>query len=255
MKRIFNSAYLVLIYAFLYIPIIVLIANSFNSSKFGIKWKGFTLKWYEQLISNDSLIQAAIHSLSVALISASCAAILGSLTAMGLYRYNFKSKGFVKGMLFIVMMSPDIVMAISLLAVFTFISLQLGFATLLIAHITFCLPFVVVTVLSRLSGFDIRMLEAAKDLGACEWVIVSKIIMPLAKPAIMSGWLLSFTLSLDDVIVSSFITGPSYEILPLKIYSMVRVGLSPEINALATIMLALSLILVITSQWLMREKH
>lgn len=255
MKRIFNSAYLVLIYAFLYIPIIVLIANSFNSSKFGMKWKNFTFKWYEQLLGNDSLIQAAIHSLSVALISASCAAILGSLTAMALYRYNFKSKGFVKGMLFIVMMSPDIVMAISLLAIFTFISLQLGFITLLIAHITFCLPFVVITVLSRLSGFDVRMLEAAKDLGANEWVIVSKIIMPLAKPAIMSGWLLSFTLSLDDVIVSSFITGPGYEILPLKIYSMVRVGLSPEINALATIMLALSLILVITSQWLMREKH
>lgn len=255
MKRIFNTGYLFLIYAFLYIPIIVLIINSFNASKFGMKWKGFSLKWYEQLSGNDSLIQAAMHSLSIALISASCAAILGSLTAIALYRYHFKSKTYVKGMLFIVMMSPDIVMAISLLAIFTFISLKLGFITLLIAHITFCLPFVVVTVLSRLSGFDIRMLEAARDLGAGEWVILSKIIMPLAKPAILSGWLLSFTLSLDDVIISSFITGPAYEILPLKIYSMVRIGISPEINALATIMLILSLLLVIGSQWLMREKH
>jgi spermidine/putrescine transport system permease protein len=152
------------------------------------------------------------------------------------------------------MMSPDIVMAISLLALFLVLGAKLGFMTLLIAHITFCLPFVVVTVFSRLNGFDVKMLEAAKDLGASEWVILKKIILPLAKPAVAAGWLLSLTLSLDDVIISSFVTGPTYEILPLKIYSMVKVGISPEVNALATVMLVVSLVLVVTSQLLAKEK-
>ena len=152
------------------------------------------------------------------------------------------------------MMSPDIVMAISLLALFLLIGANLGFLTLLLSHITFCLPFVVVTVYSRLKGFDVKMLEAARDLGASEWVILKQILLPLAKPAVAAGWLLSFTLSLDDVIVSSFVTGPSYEILPLKIYSMVKVGISPEVNALATIMLIISLFLVICSQLIAREK-
>ncbi|EJG1904264.1 ABC transporter permease subunit, partial [Vibrio parahaemolyticus] len=140
------------------------------------------------------------------------------------------------------------------LALFLVLGAQLGFFTLLIAHITFCLPFVVVTVYSRLNGFDVKMLEAAKDLGASEWVILKQIILPLAKPAVAAGWLLSFTLSLDDVIISSFVTGPTYEILPLKIYSMVKVGISPEVNALATVMLIVSLVLVVISQLLAREK-
>ncbi|OOF18139.1 spermidine/putrescine ABC transporter permease PotC, partial [Salinivibrio sp. PR932] len=233
---------------------IILIVNSFNASKFGMNWKGFTWKWYEQLINNDSLVQAAGNSLTIAIFSASAAAIIGSLTAVALFRYRFRGKQFVNGMLFVVMMSPDIVMAISLLALFVLMGAQLGFLTLLLSHITFCLPFVVVTVYSRLNGFDVKMLEAARDLGASEWVILTKIILPLAAPAVGAGWLLSFTLSLDDVIVSSFVTGPSYEILPLKIYSMVKVGVSPEVNALATIMLMVSLVLVMCSQWLAKDR-
>ncbi len=243
-----------LVYCFLYFPIIVLIGNSFNGNKFGIKWGGFTTKWYQELINNDSLMQAAWHSINIAVFSATTATLIGSLTAVALFRYQFKGKGLINGTLFIVMMSPDIVMAISLLALFLMIGAKLGFLTLLIAHITFCLPFVVVTVYSRLQGFDVKMLEAAKDLGAPEWIILSKIILPIAKPAVAAGWLLSFTLSLDDVIISSFVTGPTYEILPLKIYSMVKVGISPEVNALATIMLCVSLSLVILSQWLGRDK-
>lgn len=215
---------------------------------------GFTTKWYHALVNNDSLMQAAWHSFNVAIFSATAATIIGSLTAVALFRYQFKGKSAVNGMLFVVMMSPDIVMAISLLALFLVLGAQLGFFTLLVAHITFCLPFVVVTVYSRLNGFDVKMLEAAKDLGASEWVILKQIILPLAKPAVAAGWLLSFTLSLDDVIISSFVTGPTYEILPLKIYSMVKVGISPEVNALATVMLVVSLVLVITSQILAREK-
>ena len=254
MGRTVRFSFMTLVYAFLYLPIIVLIVNSFNANKFGMKWGGFTTKWYETLVSNDSLMQAAWHSLNVAVFSATAATIIGSLTAVALFRYSFKGKGVVNGMLFVVMMSPDIVMAISLLALFLVMGAQLGFLTLLVAHITFCLPFVVVSVYSRLNGFDVKMLEAAKDLGASEWVILKQIILPLAKPAVAAGWLLSFTLSLDDVIISSFVTGPTYEILPLKIYSMVKVGISPEVNALATVMLIVSLILVVTSQLLAREK-
>ncbi|ANS85465.1 spermidine/putrescine ABC transporter permease PotC [Vibrio scophthalmi] len=254
MGRTVRFSFMALVYAFLYLPIIVLIVNSFNANRFGMKWGGFTTKWYETLVNNDSLMQAAWHSLNVAVFSATAATIIGSLTAVALFRYSFKGKGLVNGMLFVVMMSPDIVMAISLLALFLVMGAQLGFLTLLVAHITFCLPFVVVTVYSRLNGFDVKMLEAAKDLGASEWVILKQIILPLAKPAVAAGWLLSFTLSLDDVIISSFVTGPTYEILPLKIYSMVKVGISPEVNALATVMLIVSLALVVTSQLLAREK-
>ncbi|MGR5175212.1 spermidine/putrescine ABC transporter permease PotC [Vibrio parahaemolyticus] len=254
MGRVVRFSFMSVVYAFLYLPIVVLIANSFNANKFGMKWGGWTTKWYHALVNNDSLMQAAWHSLNVAVFSATAATIIGSLTAVALFRYQFKGKGAVSGLLFIVMMSPDIVMAISLLAIFLVLGAQLGFFSLLIAHITFCLPFVVVTVYSRLKGFDVKMLEAAKDLGAGEWIILKQIILPLAKPAVAAGWLLSFTLSLDDVIVSSFVTGPTYEILPLKIYSMVKVGISPEVNALATIMLIVSLVLVVMSQLLAREK-
>ncbi|AAF94583.1 TPA: spermidine/putrescine ABC transporter permease PotC [Vibrio cholerae] len=254
MGRSIRFSFMSLVYLFLYLPIIVLIANSFNENKFGIKWGGFTTKWYHALMNNDSLMQAAWHSINVAVFSATAATLIGSLTAVALFRYQFKGKKVVSGMLFVVMMSPDIVMAISLLALFLVMGAKLGFFTLLIAHITFCLPFVVVTVYTRLNGFDVKMLEAAKDLGAGEWVILKKIILPLAKPAVAAGWLLSFTLSLDDVIISSFVTGPTYEILPLKIYSMVKVGISPEVNALATVMLVVSLVLVVASQLLAREK-
>ncbi|UPK80785.1 spermidine/putrescine ABC transporter permease PotC [Proteus vulgaris] len=252
--RLLRGGFMSIIYAYLYIPIIILIVNSFNSSRFGINWKGFTTNWYAILFNNDSLLQAAGHSLTMAVTSATFATLIGSLAAVALYRYRFRGKKFVGGMLFVVMMSPDIVMAISLLVLFMILGVSLGFWSLLFSHITFCLPFVVVTVYSRLSGFDVKMLEAAKDLGAGEFTILRKIIMPLAMPAVASGWLLSFTLSMDDVVVSSFVTGPSYEILPLKIYSMVKVGVSPEVNALATILLGLSLVLVLISQLILRDR-
>ncbi|MGO3685457.1 MAG: spermidine/putrescine ABC transporter permease PotC [Proteus vulgaris] len=254
MGRLLRGGFMSIIYAYLYIPIIILIVNSFNSSRFGINWKGFTTDWYAILFNNDSLLQAAGHSLTMAVTSATFATLIGSLAAVALYRYRFRGKKFVGGMLFVVMMSPDIVMAISLLVLFMILGVSLGFWSLLFSHITFCLPFVVVTVYSRLSGFDVKMLEAAKDLGAGEFTILRKIIMPLAMPAVASGWLLSFTLSMDDVVVSSFVTGPSYEILPLKIYSMVKVGVSPEVNALATILLGLSLVLVLISQLILRDR-
>ncbi|MDU5639429.1 MAG: spermidine/putrescine ABC transporter permease PotC, partial [Haemophilus parainfluenzae] len=211
--------------------------------------------WYERLFNNDTLIQAAFHSVTIAFFAATLATIVGGLTAIALYRYRFRGKQAVSGMLFIVMMSPDIVMAVSLLALFMVVGISLGFWSLLLAHVTFCLPYVTVTIFSRLNGFDARMLEAAKDLGASEVTILRKIILPLALPAVVSGWLLSFTISLDDVVVSSFVSGVSYEILPLRIFSLVKTGVTPEVNALATIMIVLSLGLVILSQLITRKNN
>ncbi|HII3710778.1 TPA: spermidine/putrescine ABC transporter permease PotC [Pasteurella multocida] len=253
MGRLLRNIFMFVVYAYLYIPIAILVTNSFNDDRYGLTWKGFSWKWYERLFSNDTLIQAAIHSITIAFFAATAATIIGGLTAIALYRYRFRGKQAVSGMLFIVMMSPDIVMAVSLLALFMIVGINLGFWSLLLAHITFCLPYVVVTIFSRLKGFYAKMLEAAKDLGAGEVTILRKIIFPLALPAIVSGWLLSFTISLDDVVVSSFVSGVSYEILPLKIFSLVKTGVTPEVNALATIMIILSLALVILSQVVARK--
>lgn len=245
MSRLLRNIFMFVVYAYLYIPIIILVTNSFNEDRYGLSWKGFSWNWYERLFNNDTLIQAAFHSVTIAFFAATLATIVGGLTAIALYRYRFRGKQAVSGMLFIVMMSPDIVMAVSLLALFMVVGISLGFWSLLLAHVTFCLPYVTVTIFSRLNGFDARMLEAAKDLGASEVTILRKIILPLALPAVVSGWLLSFTISLDDVVVSSFVSGVSYEILPLRIFSLVKTGVTPEVNALATIMIVLSLGLVI----------
>ena len=255
MSRLLRNIFMFVVYAYLYIPIIILVTNSFNEDRYGLSWKGFSWNWYERLFNNDTLIQAAFHSVTIAFFAATLATIVGGLTAIALYRYRFRGKQAVSGMLFIVMMSPDIVMAVSLLALFMVVGISLGFWSLLLAHVTFCLPYVTVTIFSRLNGFDARMLESAKDLGASEVTILRKIILPLALPAVVSGWLLSFTISLDDVVVSSFVSGVSYEILPLRIFSLVKTGVTPEVNALATIMIVLSLGLVILSQLITRKNN
>ena len=252
--NLFAKGYLSLIYLLLYLPIIVLVVMSFNESKTGYNWGGFSLKWYESLFNNQAMLDAFWHSIVLGLIAATVSTLIGTLTAMALHRYDFRGKGLLNGLLFVLMMSPEIVLAISLLALFLLIGLQLGFVSLLIAHITFCLPFVVITVFARLSSLDERLMEAARDLGASESAMIRTVLIPVILPAVMAGWLLAFTLSLDDVVVSTFVTGPSYEILPLRIYSMVRVGLKPEVNAVGTLLLAASLVLVIISQLLLRKR-
>ena len=248
------KGYLGLIYTLLYLPIIVLVVMSFNKSKIGYNWGGFSLKWYESLFNNQAMLDAFWHSIVLGLVAATVSTLIGTLTALALHRYNFRGKGLLNGLLFVLMMSPEIVLAISLLALFLLIGLQLGFVSLLLAHITFCLPFVVITVFARLSSLDERLMEAARDLGANESTMVRTVLIPVILPAVMAGWLLAFTLSLDDVVVSTFVTGPSYEILPLRIYSMVRVGLKPEVNAIGTLLLVASLVLVVISQLLLRKR-
>lgn len=255
MARWIRNGYFLLVYLFLYLPILVLIATSFNASKYGTSWQGFSLKWYASLFDNSLLVDAAIRSLIIATLSATLATALGTLSAVCLYRYRFAGRQVLNALLFVMMMSPDIVMAISLLMLFIVLHVQLGFWSLLLAHITFSLPFVIITVYSRLSGFDTRIIEAARDLGAGELRTFLRILLPLALPAVAAGWLLSFTLSVDDVIVSFFVTGPSFEILPLKIYSMVRLGVKPEVNALATILFLVPLLFVTLSQILLRRKR
>lgn len=249
-----KSFYIWLVYLFLYLPIGVLVVYSFNASKNPYTWGGFSWQWYEKLWRNEALLSAAGNSLLLAVSAATLSTLIGTLTAIALHRYRFRGKRMLNGMLFVVMMSPDIVLAISLLALFILLGVKLGYLSLLLAHITFCLPFVVVTVYSRLSGFNPQILEAARDLGASELRTILTVLVPIIFPALMAGWLLGFTLSLDDVVVSMFVTGPGFEVLPLRIYSMVRLGLKPEVNALATVLLLLSLLALIGSQFFLLHK-
>lgn len=252
--KVFKWSFVGAIFAYLYVPIIILVINSFNDSKYGYEWKGFTFKWYSKLFEDDALTQAFFNSLLIASLAATAATVIGTLMALAIYRYKFPLKGTASGLLFVVMMSPDIVLAITFLVIFIALGIQLGFWSLLVAHITFCLPFVVITVYAQLKGFDKYLLEAAQDLGASESRIFRSIILPLVLPAIIAGWLLSFTLSLDDVIISSFVTGPGFEILPIRVFSLVKVGVSPEVNVLATLLLTISLGLVIISGLLLRQR-
>jgi len=253
-NRALKTSYLSAIYLFFYIPIFVLIAYSFNSSAFSQVWHGFTTAWYTQLFHDTALQMVALHSLSVAFLAATFATFVGMLAAIALFRYRFFGKKILHGLLFVLIVSPDIVMGISLLILFAAIKVNLGFWTLLLAHITFCIPFVSVTIYSRITTLDKNIFEAAKDLGASDATVFSKIFIPLLWPAILGGWLLSFTLSLDDVIVSFFVTGPDFEILPLRIFSMVRQGVKPEVNALCAVMLAFTLVMVVSSQFMLRKK-
>lgn len=249
-----KHGYLGLVYLLLYLPIAVLVVFSFNASRNPYRWQGLSLEWYARLWDNDALIQAAANSLLLATTAATLSTLIGTLTAIALHRYRFRGKRLLNGMLFVVMMSPDIVLAISLLVLFILLGLKLGYLSLLLAHVTFCLPFVVVTVYARLSGFNAQIIEAARDLGASEWQMLRTVLVPIIFPAVMAGWLLGFTLSLDDVVVSIFVTGPTFEVLPLRIYSMVRLGVKPEVNALATVLLMLSLLALLASQYFLARK-
>ena len=243
--------YLTVIYLLLFAPIVVMVIFSFNASKVGYQWGGLSLTWDRELLTNPALIQTAWHSVLLAVVAATVTTVIGGLTALSFQRYDFKGKSVLQSLLFVLMMSPEIVLAISLLALF----LIWGLLTLLIAHITFCLPFVVITVSARLSSLDNQLLEAARDLGASELTMIRTVLMPIIMPAILAGWVLAFTLSLDDVVVSTFVTGPEFEILPLQIYSMVRVGVKPEVNAIGTILLAISLLGLLMSQLLLIKKR
>ena len=239
--------YGLLMYSFLYIPIIVLIAFSFNESKLNVTWTGFTLKWYRSLLENQGILVATKNSFIIALVSSVFAVIIGTLAAVGMYKYKFKGRNLLEGLLYIPVIIPEIVLGISLLTFFSYTGIPLGMVTLILAHITFSIAYVVSTVKTRLDDFDKSVEEAARDLGATETQTFFKITLPIIMPGVMAGALLAFTLSLDDMIISFFAAGPESVTLPLKIFSMVKFGVTPEINALSTLMLLFTLIIILLS--------
>ena len=247
MNRFGKYFYTTCVYIFLYLPIAVVVIFSFNNTKRSMAWQGFTLKWYGSLFQDNTLLQITLNSLMLGALAATVATIIGTLISVSLFRYRFFGKKIMHGLVLILILSPEIVMAISLLLLYSFLKIPLGFWSLLLAHTTLCTPFVAVTVYSRITMLDKDIFEAALDLGASDFIIFGKIIIPLLFSAIISGWLLSFTLSLDYIIISYFVIGPTFNILPLKIYSIVRLGVKPELNALCSLMLIFTLITVTIS--------
>jgi spermidine/putrescine transport system permease protein len=242
---------LVVVLVFLYLPILLLVVNSFNEARYSSTWGGFTLKWYEALLEreNRDLWDAARRSLLIALSSSAVSMILGTLSACALHWYRSRLQQIHHGVLYLPIVIPDLLMGISLLLFFVALGATLGAGTILIAHITFCTSFVTVVVLGRLQGFDENVIAAARDLGASWWVIVRRILLPLLAPGIVAGGLLAFTLSVDDYVITFFVTGPGAATLPLKIYSMVKHSKDlPVINAISTLFLVLTFLIVWISQ-------
>lgn len=240
-----------LVYLFLYAPIAILVIFSFNSSRYAI-WETFSLEWYRALW-DDELIQRALkNSLIVSLSATLISTVIGTLAALGMQRFEFGGKKSLDALFYLPVIIPEIVMASSLVIFFGFLRFTLGMTTLIIAHITFCVSYVIIVVRARLEGFDRALEEAAMDLGANELQTFFRITLPLIAPGILSGSLLAFTLSIDDYIVSSFVAGVGSTTLPLQIYSMVKTRVTPEINAVSTLLLIPTILLIIISDRLQR---
>lgn len=252
-----GNVYAMLIYAFIYAPIAVMVVFSFNDQKTNYYWKGFTLKWYEKLFTHSSIVEYLWNSLYIAIVATIISVIIGTIGAVALVRFEFKLKKAVNTSLYIPIVIPEVVLGISLLMLFEFIDLPLGFFAIILSHATFCIPFVIIIMRGRLAGMDLSVEEASMDLGANRMVTFFRVTLPMLVPGIISGAFISFTLSIDDVIISNFVSGPYSTTLPVKILSLVKTGLSPEVNALATIMIAVVLLgIVINSvaQALMKKR-
>jgi spermidine/putrescine transport system permease protein len=229
---------------FLFMPLAVLLVYSFNSSKSG-SWTGFSLQWYEKLfLGSGDLWRAFLNSVIIATTSAFAATVLGTLAAVGTARYSFWYKPYIKSMSFLPMIMPEIIVGVSLLVFFAGIGLKLGLVTVWIAHTTFNIPFVYMLVSARLEEFDPSIIEAARDLGASEVQTLTRVILPITMPGIASGFLTAVTLSLEDFVITFFVAGPGSTTLPLFIYSAIRFGVSPVINALSVVMVAGTVLLV-----------
>ena len=236
-SRIFQNLFIILVFLFLYVPIFMVVIFSFNTSKMNIVWEGFTVQWYGTFFQNRPLMEALGLSLFIAVVSTAVSTVIGTLGAIGLNRFEFRGKNLVDQLLYIPVVIPEVVLGVALLCIFSALNMELGITTITLSHITFCIPFVVMNVRARVVGFDKSLEEAAQDLGANGIITFFRITLPLIMPGVMSGALLSFSLSLDDVIISFFVTGPGSTTLPLKILSMVKTGVTPEVNALSTIIM------------------
>lgn len=247
-KRFGKWAYAGLIYVFMYLPIVLLIVYSFNDSRYRGNWEGFTLRWYTELFQDRSIMDALRNTLMIAVISSFSATVLGTMAAIGIYAMKPKVKSFMVNMTYLPVTYPEIVIGVSLLALFVGIGLPLGFWSIVLSHITFCVPFVVIAVLPKLYQLNPNLEEAAMDLGATPSQAFWKVILPEIMPGVLTGMLLSFTLSLDDFLISFFTTGSGVNTLAIKIYSMTKVGVTPKINALTTIIFVTILALLLVLQ-------
>jgi spermidine/putrescine transport system permease protein len=244
----------VAVYAFLHLPLLVLVAFSFNDSKFSASWVGFTLDWYYRLLERPDIMRGLKASLIVGGISTVVSAVLGTLVALALARHRFRGRTALEGFLYVPIVTPEIVVGISLLILFALAKMPLGLTTIIIAHVAFSLSFVVIVVLARLEGMDQNLEEAALILGADEITTFWKVTVPQLWPGILSGALLAFTMSFDDFVITSFVSGSGSSTLPIVVYGMVRRNIEPSINAISTIILLVTTALIYLADRLARER-
>lgn len=250
------------VFLFLYLPMIPLVVYSFNSSRGGVRWNGFTLQWYQNLINDHTLRKAMLNSLTIASVVTVVSTVLGTLGAWMLYRYTFPLTRTIGTLVFLPMVVPEVIMGLSLRIFFSYMNQQvddyvgwfaLGKLSIIIAHTTFCFPFVMVAVQARLAGLDPSLEEAAQDLGATPSQAFLKVIVPYLMPAIVSGALMAFTLSMDEYIVTKFTTGPQSETFPIKVFGLVKTGYVASANAISTVLIVLTVGLVMLSETLRRK--
>lgn len=244
----------ILIYAYIYIPIILLIIFSFNTQKLNVRWEGFTLHWYQVLFQDGDVMLATRNTLVVAFISTIVATVIGTMAALALQRYRFPGYTAAESTLYIPVIIPEVVMGIALLVFFVQVRLTLGLTTIILSHIAFSIPFVTLVVRARLHGFDKSIEEAAMDLGANEIITFWRVTLPTIMPGVLAGAMLAFTLSLDDYVITYFTAGPGSTTLPLRIFSMVRFAVTPEVNALSTLWVLTVFVLLLISQIIQRRQ-
>ena len=249
LKKIFSIIYCALVYIFLFTPIVYIAVFSFNdtSSRISTRWQGFSFRWYEKMASNSRLLEAFGNTMIIAITSMAIAVIVGTLAAVGMYKYKFKGKALIDGLLYIPVVIPEIVLGIALLTLFARTNISTGMLTLILAHATFCIPFVIFNIRARLAGYDMSIEEASMDLGAGRLRTFFEITIPVLAPGIGAGALLAFTLSIDDVIISYFVCGNT-NTFPLYVWNSIRRGVSPDVNALSVILLLGTIILVVLTQ-------
>jgi spermidine/putrescine transport system permease protein len=241
------------VFLFFYLPIAILILFSFNQSKLNIVWTGFTLDWYASLWRDTVLVRALKNSLIVASFTTVFAVLLGTAGGWLLYRYRYRGSSLLETLVFLPMIVPEVILGVSLLILFVTIGLELGYTTIVISHVTFCFPFVMAAVQARLAGLDPSLEEAALDLGATPLQAFTKVLVPYLMPAIVSGALMSFTLSLDELIVTYFTASAGTRTLPLEIFGRVKKGLDPSLNAISTVFILVTVVAVVLTEWLRRR--
>lgn len=241
----FLTALCAILFLFMYGPLLVLVAFSFTPTEYGIGWEGFTLKWYQQVFTNSNIQNSLKVSLMVAVPCVLISTAIGTLTAFVLYRSRFVGRGLFQGILYIPLIMPDLVMGVTLLLLFTFVGFSLGIMTILLAHVSFSIPLATLVIIGRMQRIDRRLEEAALDLGADEWTTMRKVTLPLLMPGILAAALLVFPWSFNDFVITYFVSGVGSSTLPLRVYSMIRLGVSPMVNALGTLIVVVPLFLVV----------